>query len=383
MARTPQEKTQLEDERRELMIATDILANTWRAPGARDLFQQALRGRATPSGARAEEYTDALTLLSNARLLVAEGQSHDLPGLLSEVLEAVPDAPRNQQPGLFLAIYCLATACHEEAAMHGSAGALAQQGLQPESLFPGGSPHASAPPLGGSLDPITNQATVLSQQVAKAVIILAAADPRCIAAVALSLRINGQTRVLFELIWRVAHLGLPISAIDPLLCELVRLPNLTSTDLRQISDEVLFTGRHLTIPSGLGWYYYPGIMLVSAWVGGALVAAGFSAAFNWGAIFQLASVILVAGAVGAFADLWLWQRMGIWERPEKSRRFLAELATIAAFWAAALLIKPLLPESEHQSGAVAVGVLVGMAAEGLHSGLRGAGCCLAPGMPRA
>jgi hypothetical protein len=177
--------------------------------------------------------------------------------------------------------------------------------------------------------------------------------------------------VLFELLWRAAHLGLPINALDPLLCELVRLPDLTSADLRRISDEVLFTARQLTIPSGLGWYYYPGIMLCSAWTGGVLMATGFAAVLNWSALFPLVGVVLMAGGVGAFADLWLWRRMGLWERPEKSRRFVAELGTIAVFWAAALLMMPHFPESVRQSGAVAVGMLMGVAAEVLLAAVLG------------
>lgn len=363
LARTSPEKARLEDEEREMTIATHGAANTWRAPGTRALFQQAVIAQGGRSGAGTAEGADALTLLSNARLLLAEGQVQPLPALLSELLTAAADAPDNQRCAVFLATYCLARACHDEAAMRDCAQALARQGLQVESIFSQGSPLPPRPEVGG--DSGAGQATGPSQKFGQVVAILAAADPRCIAVVALSLRMSGQTQLLLEMLWRAANMGLPIGTLDPLLCELVRLPNLSITGLRQISDELLFTAHRLTIPSGLGWYYYPGIMLVSAWLGGVLVVAGFSAAKNWGAFLPVAGTLLAAGAVGAFADLWLWQRTRLWERPEKSRHVAAELGTIAAWWAAIWLTKSHIPESVRHSGAAVVGVCAALGAEGL------------------
>lgn len=365
MARTPQEKARLEDERRELVIAIDGLANTWRPPGARDLFQLAVRDHVSHAEDQGSGQKDAFTLLANARLLLAQNRSEAPSDLLSEVVAGVPKVSPDQQPGLLLASYCLARICNDANVLRHSASALAQRGLEPESLFPAVSPRTRVPCLADNRETDAVLATVLSPKAAKAVAVVATADPRCISAVALSLRVSGQTRVLMELIWRLAHLGLSVSSLDPLLCELALLPNLSSSDLRRISDAVLFTGRHLTIPSGLGIYYYPGIMLVSGWTGGVLIALGLSTVFNWGALLPLAGAVLVAGAIGSFTDLWLWQRMRLWERPERSRRLVAELGTIAAFWAAVMLSKPHLPDAARQSGLFPVGILLGLAAEGL------------------
>ncbi len=346
ISRTPQEMAWLVDEHRELMMATH------------DVLEQQVLGRSALNGAGAEDHADAFILLSNLRLLVAEGQTQESSGLLSEVMKAIRDAPQNQQPGLLLGTFFLARACRDDAAIQDSAKELAKRGLHLESLFSGAKPSTSPTLVGEDLDSVTGQATAFSREIAQVVAVLVAADPRCIAAVALSLRISGKTIVLVALLWHAAHLGPPIVTLDPLLCELVHLPSLTSADLRQISDEMLYKGRHLTIPSGLGLYYYPGIMLASAWVGGVFMLTGFFAARDSSVIVLLAGAALVAGAIGGFADLWIWQRIGLWERPEKSRRFMAELGTITAFCIAVLLIKPHLP----RGGAVGLSILTAEAA---------------------
>jgi len=361
MARTQEEKAILEDQRRELQISIDLQANKWRAPGSRTLFEQVVRNRGTQNGNGKKEHSDALFSLSNARLLLAEDLLDELPGLLSDLLTVISNAPQNQQPGLYLSTYCLARACNDVSAMHDSASELSKIGIHPEYLFSCPSFTNSTPLYVGSPDLQMSNMVDPSQKVAQILAILSVADTRCYAAVALSVRISGQTRGLFELLRHSACLGLPISTIDTLLCELVQLPDLTSADLRQISDEVLFSGQNLRIPSGLGWYYYPGIMLTSAWVGGVLFAVSFSAARKWDILLPLTGIFMVAGTIGAFADLFLWKVIKLWERPEKSRRYIAELGTIVVFWAAAYLINPHLPQSLKQSGLVAVGFFVGIA----------------------
>lgn len=360
MARTAEEKARLDDELRESTIVTD---GAWRAPGARDLYQQAVLAGGKTARAISTDHPDALRSLSNARLLVAEDQLQLLPGVLLELLTAADNAPRNRQCELLLATHCLARACHAEAAIRDSAKALARHGLELDPVF--ADTPAAEVGRGGKPRLDSRRGNLVSQELVPVVMILAAADPRCVAAVALSLRVSGHAQLLYELVWRMADMGLPISMLDPLLCELVRLPEHSAPDLRQISDEVLSTARHLTIPSGLGWYYYPGIMLISAWLGGVLMAAGFHAMRSFGAVAPLAAVALAAGVLGAFTDLWIWQRIELWARPEKSRHLTAELGTIAACWAVALWMKPQFPEGLRHSGAVVLGVLAALAAEGL------------------
>lgn len=365
IARTPLEKAQLDDERRELMITTDNLANTWRAPGTHNLFQQAMNSRAHQKDSTKVNANDAHSLLSKIRILFAENQIQSLTTLLNELLKVIPEVSHYKQPGFYVATYCIARVCKETLVMQESAGMLALKGLFPEFLFPVESSDHLVVLLKENKDSADSQSTLFSQKIVQIVKVLIATDPSCIAAVASSLRINGQKRVLFELLWQVANLGVPSRTIDPLLCELVRFPELTVFDLRKISDEVLLTTSNLSIPSGLGYLYYPGIMLTSAWTSIILLSTGLSSTKNFSSLFPIVGIFLLAGLLGSFADLLLWRIIRLWERPEKSRKWTTESGTIISFILASTLINSLYSEIMLKTGAVALGFLAGITMEGL------------------
>ena len=363
LARTPLEKAQLDDERRELMITTDNLANTWRAPGTRDLFQQAMNISAHQKGSTKVNENDAHYLLSKIRLLFAENQLQNSTGLLNELLKAIPEVSYYKQSGYYVATYCIARVCNEMTVMKESAEKLALKDLFPEFLFPVESSDQSAISLEKDQDFADSQTTLFSQKIVQIVNVLTVSDPSCIAAVASSLRIIGQKSVLYELLWQVANLGVPSRTIDPFLCELVRLPEHTVFDLRQISGEMVLNTSNLIIPSGLGYLYYPGIMLTSAWISFILLMTGLASANNFSSLFSIVGIFLLAGLFGSFADLLLWRIIMLWERTEKSRKWTTESGTIIAFMVAPTIIKSIYPDSMHNTGAVALGLLAGIAME--------------------
>ncbi len=374
LARTSREKSQLDDENAELVISTDHLAGTWRPPGAREIFQQTLSTRSHSRGIDTSDEGDAVSLLANARLLVAQSEFHTAATVLTDITTVAHSAPREQQVALLLATHCLACVCGDSVTEGACAVALAENGTIRNPFFP--SPVSVPVPmqLRENPDVVEANRAALVPEMIDAVYLIATSDPRCVAAVALALRMSGQSRVLLELLWRSVHLGLPVSNMDAVLCEIVRLPNLSSDDLRLITDEILFSGKQLSIPSGLGWYYYPGIMLIGGWSGCVLVAVGLNKALSARGAMVLGAIVIFAGVAGAFADLWLWQKIGLWKRPERSRRWVAELGTIALFWGAASFAKPLLVVPDQQRVLMGVGAMFGLAAESLIAlglGLRG------------
>lgn len=178
-------------------------------------------------------------------------------------------------------------------------------------------------------------------QVAAVFETLAVGDPRCVASVALCLRLAGQWRRLFELVSAAHAVGSGAGTLDAVLSQVVRVPGISPSGLRQISDDVLGVGSFLQIPSGLGLYYYPGCMLFAVWPGALFVAAGLAGAVTTPMILLLGTALAIAGLVGGTLDLVVvWRALRLWDRPEISRRlFVPGLASAICFWIPVLMLR--------------------------------------------
>jgi len=364
---SPEDHVELNDRRYELLISKDFQANTWEASGSQtvlQMFQAGVHGtfnQIKQSEAGKSEYANALCLISDARYVLARGLQSELPSYLSKVFDLMPCIPENLHSGLYIAIYCLARNCGHQPFLRKSAAELSKTGVNPESLFSDISYTESQTSQKEYSKLIRSLPADILQNRTNVVKNLSTAEPCCIAAVAMVLREAGQTQCLYDLLWNAIHLDFPMRKLDPLLCELIRLPDRNAYDLRKISDEILNTRGALLIPLGMGGFYYPGMMLVCAWVGGVLMAIGFTAARNLGStLLAWIGIFIASGAIGALADLLIWKAIKIWERPEISRKLYTKSGTIAIFMAIFFVFYRLFPEQILKSQDYSIGVFAGI-----------------------
>jgi hypothetical protein len=261
----------------------------------------------------------SLLLLTNARMLLAEGYVQAISPILKKIISKLEDE-KNIEPHkpILLSVYAMARICQDTTLMFPCSSMLKCHDLHPEALFVSGQP---------------NKDTLRGLE------ILVDSDSRCISAVTLSLRLAGLTEVLFEFLRISSNSGSDAANIDAIMSELVRLPSLSTSELRKISDEILSTSKHLVIPQGLGCYYYPGIMLSAVWSGLVLTSIGFTTALSHPVLFAIGALLLLVGLLGGFADIVVWRAIGLWEKPEKSRRIISETASLLSFWATLPLIR--------------------------------------------
>ena len=321
-AKTEHELGRLADMRSELRIAMDRAAHTWRPPGPSRLFEGSIAEQ-LPHGTGRE--VDLLTALSSARQLLAQEHTRPVPAILQQIMDRVGQGEHEaESQAVLVSVYALAHACEEDALASACISRLNAEGLHPEALY------------------LPGEASLQAARVFETLVV---SDPRCVASVSLCLRLAGFHQRLLEFAQATNAVGAGVETLDAILSQVVRAPGVQPAGLRRVSEDILSTARFLQIPSGLGWYYYPGIMLSAAWPGIIFSCVGFWAAIKepeW-VIFGLA--LAAAGLVGGLLDLLVWRRVRLWERPEISRRWTAEIAsiaTLATLWGAALLMRPVL-----------------------------------------
>jgi len=304
MAKTPRERGIVSDAISELALAVDKRARVWRPPGADALFENVLAGQAE------EAQADPLNKLANARQLLSSEHPAAVPRIMRGILQELAQGGHPEREAILIAVHAMSRVCGETDLAAACVSQLEPHDLHPDALYRPGDedPHAEA---------------VLRT--------VAGADPRCAAALALALRLSGLRKRLYEFVRVASRTGVPTEALDALLAQVIRTPGIASQTLRQIGRDALGAAKQLVIPSGLGWYYYPGIMLCQGWSGILLAGLGISAAMATPELFAMAALLIAAGSGGAL-DLVVWRFMRLWQRPEISRRLLVpELASILCF----------------------------------------------------
>lgn len=319
----------------DLGIATDNLARTWRPSGAKALLERSLAGQRTPG---AEGEPDTLARLVNARQLLARGHVKPVPEILRDILKGLGSGEEGVQlEAILISIYVMARSCKDEALATDCTARLQEHNLHPEALYLPG-------------DRTRHSLAVLET--------LVNSDPRYVASVSLCLRLEGLDSQLLEFAQIASNAGADVETLDAILSQVVRMPGIEPVDLQRVSEDIVGTTvKSLDIPSGLGWYYYPGIMLWAAWAGIVFASIGFGAALTIPKLFTSGMLFAVAGLIGGSLDLVIWRFIHLWERPEVSRRLLLpELASLASPWLTLLLIRPWLEAMDRTS--VGVGMLV-------------------------
>ena len=327
MARTPSERAWLEDAERELLIAGARAAPVWRPPGSRQLADE-VRVEAGGNWDR----DDPPATLSRAHWLLAEGNRGAIPCMLGRLLgNPIPaDAPA------LLAIHALAHAADDVPHAEQSARLLANAGVDQTPLFDP-SRHSELPAMFAPL---------------------AQADVRVVGALAFSLRETGSRRALLELARSVATGRGDILCLDAVLPELIRLFAKTGEMVRSMDRDTLAATDHLPVPSGMGMYYYPGMMYLTAWSGLVCVMASLLSLLAEPRRLLPGLLALVLLSVGGLLDMLLWDCIGIWKSPEKSRRpFVSQGGTILAILAMLWVVD--LPDKSEQQ-LVGIGRLIGI-----------------------
>jgi hypothetical protein len=334
MAKTEDDLGRLNDMLSELTIATDKLAHTWQPTSVAELSERTL---AEQSATGTGKEPDALTLLSNARQLLARGNMRHIPEILREVIERIKQGEHSAPTEAILAsVYVMARACRDDALTSVCASQLNARNLHPEALY-----------LPGDANP--QASTVLEM--------LINSDTRCIASVALCLRLAGLDQRLFEFARISSTAGADAETLDAILSQVVHSHEVKQVDLHRVSDDIIGTTR-LTIPSGLGWYYYPGIMLCAAWSGIVFTAVGLASILTMPKILIFGMALMAAELVGGSLDLVIWRLIHLWEKPEISRRLLVpELASIVSLWVPFLLLRSWLNPIDPKIG---VGALIAL-----------------------
>jgi hypothetical protein len=296
-ARTTREREWLADAERELLIAGERAATVWRPPGSRELVNE-LR-----TGTVEDRANDLAAILSRTRLLLAEGNREAVPSILQRLL----DNPTAIDSPAMLAIHALSRAAGDLPHSEESARLLMNAGLDSSALFDSGR-HSELPALFGPL---------------------AQADVRIVGVLAFSLREAGSRRALLELARSVATGRGDILSLDAVLPELIRLCAKTGEVARSMEAKTLAATDHLTVPSGMGMYYYPGVMYLVAWSGLICVMAAAMPLLVEPHRLLPGLIALALLPIGGLLDMLLWDCIGIWKNPAKSRRlFVSQGGTV-------------------------------------------------------
>ncbi len=326
LARTPRERAWLEDAKRELLIAGERAATVWRPPGSRELADEV---RTESVGIRDD---DLPAILSRTRWLLAEGNREAIPRMLGRLLANT--VPPNL-PSL-LAIHALAHAAGDLPHSQQSARLLANADVDAAALF----------------DP--DRHSELSSMFA----VMAQADIRIVSALAFSLRETGSRHALLELTRSVATGRGDILCLDSVLPELIRLCATTGEIVRSMDRDTLAATDHLTVPSGMGMYYYPGTIYFAAWGGLVCFMAALIPLLEEPHRLVPGFVAIALLSVGGLLDMLLWDRIGIWKKPEKSRRLFISQGGTVVMSLALMWVVELVDKSERQR--VGAGWLTGI-----------------------
>jgi hypothetical protein len=327
LARTPRERAWLEDAERELLIAGERAATVWRPPGSRELADEV---RIEAGGNR--NHDDPPAILSRTRWLLAEGNRKAVTGILGKLLEnpVSVDAPT------LLAIHALAHAASDVPHAEQSARLLANAGVNVAALF----------------DP--NHHSELPAMFAP----LAQGDVRIVGALAFSLRETGSRRALLELARSVATGRGDILCLDAVLPELIRLCGKTGEMVRSMDRDTLAATDHLTVPSGMGMYYYPGITYFAAWSGLICMMAALVPLLVEPRRLLPGLITPALLLIGGLLDMFLWDHIGIWKNPEKSGRLFVSQGGTVLMSLALIWVVELIDKSERQM--VGLGALIGL-----------------------
>lgn len=346
-SRKEQDYARFQDALSDLRIATDVQASPWRPPGVDSLHIQTLASRKLPGR---ESQPDLLIQMANARQLLATGQNRPL-----QVLHSLLDTTMQSDPPsvpVLVSLYAMARACQDAELAAACAEPLNARGLQVETLF---------------LDPGD------PDEIAPVFQWMVSADPRCVACVALGLRLCGCQDRLLKFAQAASSAGAGIEILDAILSQVVCLPGLGPAVLQQIGENVVqTTARQIKTPSGLGMYYFPGILLWSACSGLVLVAAGIRAALFIPYLLVMGIIVALVGLAGSFIDLFIWKKIGLWEKPERSRNLFSELGTLTVPWLALYLMRSWTEDMQHTPlGGVAIAGLILSLVPGLIAGKNG------------
>lgn len=313
MATREPELGRLRDVLGDLALAFDRLPSSWNIPIIPELSGLSY----SPD---ASEMDDSLALLSNARQLLARGDLGSLPGILRRLVGNVEQGGRTADTeAVLVSAYALAQVSEESVLSADSLSRLKARGFDHEALF--------------SREGTNLQAQIVLER-------LAHSDPRCIASVALCLRLAGLKHRLFHFARIAAASDAEPQALDAILAQVIYMSEIAPAELRRMSDELVFASELPRVVRGLGMYYYPGVFLCVAWSGIVLTATAVAAPLASPGLAVGTAALIAAFFVGGLLDLGIWRLMGVWDKPEVSSRVLVTHAGSAvSSWAAFLLLR--------------------------------------------
>ena len=158
---------------------------------------------------------------------------------------------------------------------------------------------------------------------------MAQADVRIVGALAYSLRETGNRVALLELTRSVAAGRGDILCLDSVLPELIRLCARTGKAIRNMNLDALSVADTGGLPSGMNMYFYPGMTYFEAWSGMVCIIATGAALLEEPRRLLPGIIALALLPVGGLLDLLIWNWIGVWQNPEKSRwAFVAQGGTI-------------------------------------------------------
>ena len=319
-----------EDLSSEINIAIDQLSKSWQSQTVTDLVES----KSAEFYDTNKEKEDALSRLGYARQLLANGKTKYLPKMLRNILDNLkPNGNELQREAILVCVFMMSRAIKDEALESECCEYLAVVNLPPADFFIKG--------------------TRINQSVLNK---LAHADTRCVAAFSLCFRLIGLNELLFEFIQVASKANSSPEVLDAILSQVVRLPVIKRSELRVMSDDIISTGRFLSIPQGLGIYYYPGLMLLCAWLGTVFLSIGFRAVLDKPQFIIIGLIYMAGGLAGGFLDLAVWRGIHLWEKPEISRRYISSAGSLLFFGVMLLCLRFFL--KDYISPAFSLGIAI-------------------------
>jgi tetratricopeptide (TPR) repeat protein len=258
--------------------------------------------RAAVCGATEEQAPGAHEILERAIQQVVEGRLADAAATLTRVPPEVWRMPMSGDEALPLAGYALAHIVGARGVGDACGRVLVARGLAPACLF----------------------APAEEEDLHRIRVILLRGDAACLEAVALALRLAGRSEVLAMLLRRACSSPARFEAIDACLSQQVRAADPDPTTLRRVNDELNAQDTRTGVASGLGTYYYESPFTGLLWVGVILASLGWAGGAHPG----LGALVAGVFALGGLLDLAIWHKIGLWQKPELSRRsFLPEMGS--------------------------------------------------------
>ncbi len=236
-------------------------------------------------------------LLLRAGLAVMLGCNDDARVVVRELTGLTP-AP---DEAAALALYCLATTLDEPPAIEAARGHLSDERTAMLMLYDTAAATANA-------------AQQTRESIAKQCLLVSSSGPGTVLAVAACLRARKRVEVLQELLRKACGRHAALENIDAIVAQLLVKPGLNDVQLSALGQEVSRHDRQLGVPQGMGVYYFSEPSVRLTLLGAMFVAAGLVSE----SLRVVAGTLVGAGVLGAFADLYVWRKVGIWKRPEYS-----------------------------------------------------------------